>query len=171
VSSVEVDCLCPNRPHEKDTITLRETLDFRSAMTLRKAVILLKEADPDADTADILAAMTDRYVVLGVESWTLVDEKRKPIEVTRAAIREHLLSNQMAATLVGDAADAQYGEVMLPLILTAFQSSADTPTEPSTSPTTGSEPEAPTPLRPSLTFTTQTDDTEATYASLAGVSS
>jgi hypothetical protein len=169
--NVAIDCICPGSPHEKDTISLREKLDFRQGAGIRWAVVLAKQTDPDVSTPEILALLTEGYLLEGIEAWTLVDEKRKAIAVSKPAIREHLLSNQVAATKVGDAADLLYSEVMLPLLMTAFRSSPDMPTDESTSATNGSSLEPPTPLRPSSTFTIPTDDTELPSRSLAGVSS
>lgn len=174
---VEIDCICPpkadgERRHEQDAVTLRETLDFRSVTAIRHGISLLEREDSDAYTAEVLAVLTEGYVLHGIEAWTLVDERGKPVPVSRAAIRDAVLSRVDVASVVGDAADELYGEkVLLPLLARASRSSQPTRTEPSTSPQTASPTRRPKPSKPSSTTSSRTDGIEATSTSLAGVSS
>lgn len=154
-----IACVCPGTPHKQDTITLRETLDLHAASTLRMDIAALKQSDPDASTGEIFAILTRDAALFGIERWTLVDEKRKPIEVSRAAIREHIFSNLTVATEVGDAAWELYQDLVLPLVMTLFRSSSDTPIDDSTSATSGS---APVLLRPSKQSSTSTSLTDGT---------
>lgn len=161
---VQVACLCPPkttgevRHANGDRIELREKLDFRSALTARNAVVMLKTEDEDVSSAEILATLTEVYLLHGIKSWTLVDAKNKPIEVEKAAIREHLLSNADVAMEVGEEADALYSEaVITPLVKRAQRSSQPTQTDEPTSPTNGASPTAPRPSKRSSTSTTQTD--------------
>ena len=176
-----VECLCPPkatgevRHPDGDTITLRERLDFRSALTARNTFVLLKSEDPDVSTAEIMASLTETYLLLGIESWSLltVDEKGKarPLEVSKTAIRDLLLSHSEAAMAVGDEADALYSEaVIAPLVARASSSSPSTPTSESTSATNGSASRPPKPSKPSSTSTSPMADTETTSPSLVGVS-
>jgi hypothetical protein len=172
-----VTCLCPPkatgevRHPDGDTIDLRERLDFRSALTARNVFVLLKTEDPDVSTGEIMATLTETYLLLGIESWSLVDAKGKAVEVSKAAIRELLLTNQEAAMVVGDEADARYSEaVIAPLVARASNSSPATPTNGSTSVTTGSVPKPRKPSKPSSTTTTRTGATVTTSQSPAGVS-
>ena len=174
---VTVACLCPRRAGEVrhpdgDEITLREHLDLRGALTARKMVAVIKGDDPDASAAEILAGMTEAYLLYGIESWSLTDDHDHTVEVTKPAIRELLLSRPAEALKVADAADDLYtAEVLVPLLATVSTSSPPTPTDGSTSPTTPPSTQEPTPLRPSSTITSPTGATEPTSLSLAGASS
>ena len=172
-----IECLCPPtkagdvRHPDGDTVTLREKLDFRSALTARNVFVLLKSEDPDVSTGEIMAALTETYLLTGIASWSLQDEKGKPLPVSRQAIRDILLTNQEAAMTVGDEADELYSEaVIVPLVARALKSSLDTPINGSTSPTNGSGLKRPRQSKPSSTITSLTDDTETISSSLAGVS-
>ena len=176
--NVTVQCLCPpNAAGEArhpggDTITLRDRLDFRAAATARNAIVLAKTDDPEVSSAEILAILTETYLLAGVEAWTLVDEKGKPIEVTKAAIRERLLPATDQAMEVGNAADGLYAAaVMLPLLRMAANSSQPMPTIASTSPTKPSSQDRPKPSRRSSTTTTPTAATATISPLRAGVSS
>jgi hypothetical protein len=182
---VTIDCICPETPHESDTVTLRDRLDFRSASTILKAVQLMGAGDEDVDTAEILALLTENYLIYGIEAWTLVDAKRKPVPVGKAAIREVLFPSA-AAMVVADAADELYSEqVMVPLVARAARLSRPSPTDELTSPKnddsesqTPTSPEenstsssSPTPRkrsRPSSISTIPTASTAVTTSSLDG---
>lgn len=174
---VKIDCICqpraggePRHP-QGDTVDLRDTLGFRDAATIRNAILAAMEEDPDAKPPEVLAILTEYYLLSGIESWSLLDDKSKPIPVTRPNIREHLLTHHVVALKVGDAADGIYtSAVMLPLLATASTSSPPTPTDDSTSPKTGSTDEVPRPSKRSSTTTTPTDATELMSPSLVGVS-
>jgi hypothetical protein len=173
---MDIPCICPpveGKPrHDKDTITLRERLDFRSSLAAQNAVLVLKSEDPDSSTADVLAALTETYLLSGVESWSVVGVDGKPVEPTKPAIRELLLTNLDAAMVVADAADDLYRDAVLdPLVRKASNSSPDTPTDEPTSPTWTSPEQNQNHSSPSLTTTTPMDDTETTSLSLAGASS
>jgi len=159
VSAVEIACVCPGTPHERDTVNLREVMDFVHGKALRYRVQLLEE-DERADSALVLATLTEGYLLYGIESWTLVDDAGKPLPVDAATIRSALLSRPEEADVVSDRADELYAEaVMLPLLRRAQTSSPPTPTDESTSATNGSEPPRPLLLRQSSTSTTPTDGT------------
>jgi len=175
---MNIECICPPRADGEprhpagDTVTLRERLDFRAALTARNTMILLKTEDPDAGTAEILAALTETYLLVGVESWSLVDAKGKPVEVSKAAIRECLLSHPDVAMTVGNAADELYSaSVILPLVALARTSSPPTPTTESTSAPRPSSVKRPRPSKPSSITPFRTDVTVTTSALPVGVSS
>lgn len=167
--NVIVPCPCPGTPHETDTVTLRERLGFHEATAIRKGIKLAGEDGDPMATEERLARAVEGYILYGIESWTLVDEKGKRLGVSRVAIAERILANDDAAYPIGEAADGLYASaVILPLLNRASPSSPATPTEPSTSPTTGSQP---TPLKPpsrSSTSRTQTADTATTSSSPDG---
>jgi len=175
---VTVACLCPPKATGEvrhpagDEITLRERLDFRAALTARNTMVLLKEEDPDVSSAEILAALTETYLVLGIEAWSLVDAKGKPLPVSKAAIREVLLTKPDIAMEVGDAADALYSAaVILPLLARAQTSSPPTPTNGLTSAKMPSSPKRPKPSKRSSITTIPTAATVTTSPSPAGDSS
>ena len=169
---MNIPCICPRkgdavRHPGGDTIELKDKLDFRAVATIRWAIAIAQETDPGASMAEQFGLITEHYVLEGVASWSLVDDKGKPVEVTKAAIREHLLPHPEAQA-VGDAAEARYQAVMLPLLRGESTSSPPSPTTESTSPTTGSSEKARKPSKPSLTSISQTDATATTSSSLDG---
>jgi hypothetical protein len=172
-----IACICPprdgaSRHPDGDTVTLRDKLDFRGSLTARNAFLVLKAEDPDATTAEVLAVLTETYLLLGIESWTLVDAKGKAVPVTKAAIRDLLLSHPDAAMTVGDEADALYSEAVIsPLVARASTSSPTTPTAVSTSATSGPSPRRPRRSKPSSTASTRTAGIVQISPSPAGDSS
>jgi hypothetical protein len=174
---MNIECICPPRADGEprhpagDTVTLRERLDFRAALTARNAIFLLKTEDPDATAAEILAVLTETFIVVGVESWSVVDAKGVPVAPTKAAIREHLISRVDQAMTVGNEAFELYGEaVMVPLVALAQTSSPPTPTSESTSATGPSSAKRRKPSRPSSITPFPTDVTVTTSSLPVGVS-
>ena len=175
--SVPIPCICPPKAdgtprHEHDTVTLRDKLDFRQATSIRNAVAFAKAEDDEVGPADLLATLTEGYILQGVESWSLqgVDDKGRPfaLPVTKPNIREKLLSDPLLAEDIGDAADELYGKaILLPLLSRALASSPPTPTTGSTSARKRGPRTPRKPSRPSSTSTTQTAGT-ATITSLHG---
>jgi hypothetical protein len=169
-----IPCVCPKKAdgtqrHETDTVTLRERLDFRAGLTARNTVIIIKQEDPEANAADILAGLTEVYLLVGIESWTLQDARGKPLEVNRANVRQLMAEHPDEAMTIGDEADGLYSEaVIAPLVKRALTSSSSTPTTGSTSRTTGSVPVPLKRSKRSSTTTTPTDATERMSASRAG---
>lgn len=173
---MDIPCICPPKGDEVrhpagDTVTLRDRLDFRAATTARNTVAMMKQEDDDVSTAEILAALTEVYLLQGIASWSVVDARGKAVEPNKHTIREYLLSNPDVAMLVGDEADGLYSEaVIAPLVARASTSSQPSPTPASTSRTNGSGPKHRTPSKRSSTITTLTADTEPTSASPVGAS-
>jgi hypothetical protein len=172
---VTIECICPPRADGSprhpagDTVTLRERLDFRAALTARNTMVLLKTEDPDASTAEILAALTETYLLVGIEAWSVTDAKGKPVEPTKAAIREMLLSRPDTAMTVGNAADELYSAaVILPLVALAQNSSPPTPTNGSTSAPKPSSAKRPRPSKQSSITPFPTAATATTSASPDG---
>jgi len=165
---VPIRCVCPPKAdgsprHEGDTITLRDTLGFVQTQTARNAVQLARqearEEGVPLDAPLALALLTEQYLILGIESWTLVDDKGKPIPVGRATIRAFLEDPDLddVVSFLADEADGLYArKVMLPLLRTAANSSQPTPTESSTSPTPGSGTASADPSSPSSISTIPT---------------
>jgi hypothetical protein len=174
-----IPCICPALPdgtkrHASDTVDLRPRLGFRDVDTIKQSLAVMYLSDPDAGFADIFAAIREGYILLGIESWSLMTwteaDGDVPLPVTKPNIRRYVLEDHEAAGIIADAADELYAEaVMRPLLRAASTSSPPTPTEPSTSPPTGSsESPTPTPSSPSSTTTSPTDDTGTTTSPPAG---
>ena len=170
-----IACHCPVnrdgsvRHPDGDTVTVRPTLDFQGAVTVRNLIALMS-GEVGVNDADILAALSETYLYHGVESWTFVDDKGNDVPVTRESIHDLLLAHPLDAMLVSDEADALYQPaVVLPLVERALGSLRNTLTDGSTSATTPSSEPPLTPSSPSSTSTTQTDDTERTSRPLVGV--
>lgn len=141
MNPVTVPCLCPpidGQPrHESDSVTLREKLDFRTTVTLRK-VVQWERLQDEAGVADVLGALMESYLLHCITAWSVVDAKGKPVEPSRGNIRRLLLEDDAAATLVSDEADALYSDkVLLPLVNPTSTSSPGMPTNGSTSATNG----------------------------------
>lgn len=159
---VQITCPCPPKAngdprHAGDTVVLRERLSFQDAVAIRKAIAIVKVQDDGAGAAEVLAVMSQHYLVAGIEAWTITDDKGKPAELDRSAIRAFLerIETDDAMALV-DAADALYSPaVLLPLIQRAQSSSPPTQTDESTSPKKPSRPSRPRPSKPSSTSTSR----------------
>ncbi len=170
-----IPCVCPpksdgsTRHPNGDRVTLRERLDFRSGLAARNTVIVIKQEDPEAGAAEILAGLTEIYLLVGIESWTLQDAKGKPLDVNRATVRQLMVDHPDEAMTIGDEADGLYSEsVIAPLVARALRSSQPTQTTDSTSPTTGSEPRPLKRSKRSSTTTSPMDAIERMSASRAG---
>jgi hypothetical protein len=173
---MDIPCICPLKEgqprHDKDTVELRERLDFRSSLAAQNAVRLLYGEDPDASEADVLAVLTESYVLSGIESWSVVGVDDKPITPNKPAIRDLLLPNLDVANLVAEAADDLYRQAIIdPLVRMVSSSSEPTQTDESTSPTSTSEEQNQNHSSPSSISTSPMDDIETTGLSLTGVSS
>ncbi len=169
-----IECICPPkagqpRHPDGDTVELRERLDFAAGRTARN-IIKLGKAE-ELSTPEIMTQLTDWYLLAGIRTWSVVDEKGKPVDVNRAAIEHYLYANEGAREALSDEADQMYSEaVTAPLVQEAWRPSPTTPTSASTSATNGSTPKSLKPSKRSSTITSLTDDTETTSPSLAGVS-
>jgi hypothetical protein len=136
---MDIRCICPPKHdgtprHDHDTVTLRERMDFRSSIAIRNALGLEAGPDGSLDMADLLAILTERFVLYGIQAWSVVDEKNQPVPVSRQAVTDLILSDIELATAIGDAADDLYrNAVMLPLLQGGQTSSPSTSTNGSTS--------------------------------------
>jgi hypothetical protein len=171
-----IECVCPARPDgsirhpDGDTVNLRMKLDYKAAATVRYTVVLLKEDDGHPATpAEILAAIAEAYLFVGIESWTLTDAKGRPVPVERGTIQAFMDEHLDAAMAVGDEANGIYFKVVMsPLADRASTYSPPTPINGSTSATNGSSPARPRPSKRSSTTTTRTEDTVKMSASPGG---
>lgn len=153
-NAATVACLCPpngQRHANGDTITFREKIDFRTALTARKAISWMKEEDPTTDVPDVLAMLSEFYLTHLISSWTLRDVKGKAIEPSRANIERYVLDSEAAFDLA-EFADGLYSDRILgPLVPKASTSSRRTSTGDSTSATPGHGTSRARPSTPSLT--------------------
>ena len=166
---VSIECRCPGE-HGRDVVSFFDRLDFHRATTIGKALAFIENDDPATRPAEVLAVLSEYYLLYGIERWTLVGPDRKPLEINPASVRSQLLSHPDVSELV-EAADAQYGEqVLLPLVKRAARSSQDGQTDDSTSPTPSSNRATRRRSSRSSISTIPTVATEATSSSLDGVS-
>jgi hypothetical protein len=169
---VTIRCTCPPKAdgeprHAQDTVVLRDVLSPRARRALIYDLSLLGD---EGTMGDKLATLNEGYVLRGVESWTLVDEKGKAIPVTPAMITEQLIDrpNDVVAT----AADDLYTEVvLLPLLLGASSYSPSTPTAAQMSAATNGQTPQRKPSKRSSTSTTPMVVTGPTLLSNGGGSS
>ena len=109
---VTIPCPCPvpegrGSRHESDTVTLRERLGFRQAEAIRNEIAIARQEMGELETGDVLAILTEGYIIHGVESWTLEDDTGKKIPVSRANVRAYILDRWDIAPGVADAAEGQ----------------------------------------------------------------
>jgi len=113
-------------------------MDFRSSIAIRNA-LAVASLEGELDIADILAILSERFIRYGIESWTLVDDKNKPVPVSQQAIADLILTDIELATDIADQADERYRDaVLLPLLQRGSMSSQPSQTNGSTSPMTPS---------------------------------
>jgi len=164
---VQVDCLCPGTPHEQDTITLADEVDFRTAARIRNAVAMLSDEERQ-DEPLVYAVLQEGYLLHGITGWTLQGADGKPLPVSPGAVRTWLLPRAAQASIVADVVDDVYTEaVMAPLVHRALTLSQPTPTAGATSASNGSAAAAkaqPTPLKRSSTSTSRTGGTAVASA-------
>ncbi len=171
---MDIKCVCPPKPsgearHTKDTVTLKDRMDFRASIAIRNALALEAGDGGEIDMADILAILTERFIRYGIASWSLVDAKNQPVPVSQDAISRLILSDIDLATDIGDEADERYREaVMLPLLLRGQRSSQPSPTNGSTSPGITPSTKRRTRSKPSSITSIRTADTVTTSPSLDG---
>jgi hypothetical protein len=121
-------CACPGAPHEDgDVVNLRERLGLAQGVQLQSAIISAGQSGLSAPA--ITGVLGEQYLIVGVESWNLVDDKGKAIPVTPEMITEHLLSDFERGTVAADKADELYAtRYVVPLVNRAANSSPSTTT-------------------------------------------
>jgi hypothetical protein len=85
---VQITCPCPGSPHAQDTVTLRDRLTFAGGLAVRQRIVDAVTIRLGED--DIVATMTEGYILHGIGAWTLVGDDGKPLPLTLANIRLHL---------------------------------------------------------------------------------
>jgi hypothetical protein len=169
---VQITCPCPGSPHAQDTVTLRDRLTFAGGLAVRQRIADAVRSRLGED--DIVATMTEGYILHGISAWTLVGDDGKPLPLTLANIRRIFLDDfsDLAMPLAEVANELYETQVIDPLVKAASSSSPDSPTSESTSPTSEDTPKPKaTRSRRSSTSTTPTADTATTTGPLNGVSS
>jgi hypothetical protein len=172
---VTIPCACPIPPDgqarhpDGDTVTLRDKLDWDTAVLLQKSIQV--QAIGGTSTQAVMAMMTKFYVRHCIASWTLVDEKGAALEVAQENIADRIESNLEAAFRIGDAADDLYRDTALPLVIRAFGSLRPTPTDEPTSPKKSGSQKPRKRSKPSSTSTIPTVVTGLTSTRLDGASS
>jgi len=170
---VTIPCICPPKAdgeprHAQDTVVFRDAFPPRA----RRALIYDLSLNEDGTAGDKLALLNEGYIVRGVESWTLVNEKGKAVPVTPATITEHLLDRADVYDLLAKVADDLYTEVvLLPLLLGASSFSPPTPTVAQTSAASNGQTHQRKPSKRSSTSTIPTAVTGPMLASPGGASS
>ena len=170
---VQIACRCPGQ-HGQDTVTFYDRLDFRRATVIAKALMFVDAKEGVARSAEVLAILSEFYILYGIKSWTLVGSDRKLLDVNAESVRSELLeSDHPDIGLLVERADELYQEqILLPLVRRVAPSLPPTPTDELTSPTPlSSQRKAPRPSKRSSTSASRTDGTEMTSQSLGGVSS
>lgn len=143
-------------------VSLRPKLGLAAGIELQQKFRALLLMDPRPTHPEITGILTEAYLLVGVEEWTLADEMG-PIPVSRENIAKYLLSDFELAQPVADKADdLYYGPVLSPLVASLSNSLLDTRTKRSTSAMNGSSPRRRKQSKRSSTSTTQTVDTEPT---------
>lgn len=171
---VAIACLCPPKAdgtprHEQDFVNLRERLDFRQAVAVRNEARVLVRSGGGTE-GEFLAVLAEAYILQGVESWSLVDDRNKPLAPTRDNLRAVLMADYDEAEKVANAADDLYSEaVVLPLLGAGPTSSPASPTPASTSAKTSTGSKARKPSSRSSISTIPTDGTVTTSGPLVGV--
>lgn len=96
---VTIRCECPGE-HVTDTVTFFDRLDFRRATIIGKALTFIENTDPATRPAEVLATLSEYYLLYGVQSWSIVGPDRKVLDVNTAAIRSVLLEHPDVSVLV-----------------------------------------------------------------------
>ena len=164
MNPVEIACICPGTPHDRDTVTLHDPLPFALAMTIRQTLGRVQRDSAERGEAitvdEYTAILSELYLLYGIAAWTLTDADGKPVPVTKATVTSLLLADLEAASEVADVADDLYTKkVILPLLPGASTSSGTSLTDGSTSATNGTGTTPPRPSKPSSTSITQTAGT------------
>lgn len=66
-------CVCPNKPHDHDTVTIRTQFGYGDVMQLAKVHTSAGKVDPMAERAKLLE--------LGIRGWSFVGEDGAPVPV------------------------------------------------------------------------------------------
>lgn len=136
---VEVPCLCPDTPHEGDTVYLHPKIGLQGGAVAQRKIIAAIQGGAERD--EIMGSLMDVYVRYGVADWTFTNGNSHKLEVTPENVEKRLLSDFTIGYLVADKADDLYSNALLdPLRAGVSKSSRPTPIKGSTSAKTSSSP-------------------------------
>jgi len=168
-------CICPPKSNgdprhpNGDTVTMKPKLDYLGLAAGTMAITVLKQQDSESDTADILARLSSVWLLEGIESWTLTDDKGKAIPVARSTIRAFMDEHFYEATVVAaEGTELYQASVIDPLVKRVATSSPPTPTTDSTSVSNGGSDKPQKRTRRSSITTIPTAGTERMSASPGG---
>jgi len=121
-------CACPGAPHEEgDVVNLREKLGLAAGVQLQSSIIAASNSGLSGPA--VTGILGEAYLLVGVESWNLVDDKGQAIPVTPQSITDQLLSDFERATVAADKADDLYAtRYVVPLVNRVANSSPSTTT-------------------------------------------
>lgn len=158
---VPVTCPCPGTPHaDGDTVYLFPKLGLQGGVLAERQI---RDMAGERTPNEILAVLTETFVLHGIADWTLVDADAKPVEVTEQAKRAIVLSDWGFARMIADKADSLYTAAVLdPLLTRSSNGSRQPSTAASTRPPKRSASKRQKPPQSSSTATSQTGATTTT---------
>lgn len=142
---VEIGCPCEGAPHDSDTVNLVPDVSVQMGWA---ALGVLNESDLRT-VGELGGVLAPIYLHFGIATWSLVDAKGKPLEVTRANIDERLTWG-FAATIIPVASELYAGQLTAPLVQRQLKSLKAGQTAGSTSPIPLSGHKRPKPSKRSL---------------------
>lgn len=158
---VRVPCSTGLHP-DGDFVSLRPKLGLAAGIEAQQTIQRIAKG---TSSEEVTGVLLEAYLRHGVADWTLHDDAGKPIELTPATLKTHLLDDFLLAQPIADEADRlYYAAVVAPLVAAASKSSQATPRGASTSRKTESTASRQKPSKPSSTSTSPTDGTAPTTA-------
>ncbi len=107
---VTIDCTCPGKPHEQDTIVLNPEVSL--PLGIAAAAVISRMTDQTTGIGELSPV----YLRFGVIAWTLVDANGKPEPVTPERITARLTYANGGFEVVEAAAGLYSETVMRPLL-------------------------------------------------------
>ena len=142
-----VPCSCPGKPHAEDTVSIPGVLDARLGAAGTYAI----QFTPGIG-ADMEGAITDAWLHNAPRAWTFIDAEGKPLPITIENIDARLTWANGGMEVAEKANELYAGDLFSPLARRKPKPSRRGRTGNSTSatPPSGSDPESPSSLEPSL---------------------
>lgn len=127
------ECGCPHTPHASgDEVYLAPKISVALGSAAIAGVNNLEAGSTGTDVEAVLARV---YLRQGVIGWNLVDEEGEPVPATPRAVEERLTWGSGGMEVVNKADELYAEDLFAPLVAARKRkSSADGPTDPSTSP-------------------------------------
>jgi hypothetical protein len=151
---VELECRCPDTPHEKDTVYLYPQLTVEGGLAGEQYWAEITTGGvPNAEA--MIGHLGRLFLHHGIASWTFVGADGEPLPASMRNI-VRFAQNWSAAKPVAEKANELYSEALLaPLVASLSKSSRRGPTGGSTSPKPASSSKPRKPSRRSTTATTR----------------